>query len=66
MLIKNAILNLSLKVSLDNILAATCILFIDEEIRYMTVIPTLVSVVLALSAIVIYGSWITITSNHDS
>ena len=38
---------------------------IDEEIRYMIVIPALASVVLALIAIVIYGSWIIITSNHD-
>jgi len=31
----------------------------------MTVMPALLSVVFALTAIVIYGSWITITSNHD-
>jgi len=30
-----------------------------------TIIPALVSVVLGLTAIVIYGSWITISSNHD-
>jgi uncharacterized membrane protein YdjX (TVP38/TMEM64 family) len=31
-----------------------------------TIIPALVSVVLSLTAIVIYGSWIAISSNHDS
>jgi hypothetical protein len=49
--------------SSHRIVTQSSILFVAKDM--VTLIPPLASVVLVLTAMVIYGSWITISSDHD-